>query len=107
MVGPSHPYLDLVIARSAAPARDWLLARAARLDVASFALVYTGAGRRLGTAPLEASAEELSRLEQAGLPVPRGWPIAAVGRAALLALVCQGLERAARVALAASVFKTG
>jgi hypothetical protein len=107
MAASLHPYLDLVVARAPAPAREWLLARCEALDAASFGLVYAGAGRRLGLAPVELSAEEVARLEAARLPAPRGWPLSALGRAALLALVSSGLDRSARVKLAEGVFKTG
>jgi hypothetical protein len=102
-----HPYLDLVAARAPAPARDWFLSRASRLDEESFGLVYAGAGRRLGLAPVEPSADEVHALEAAELLVPRSWPLSAVGRAALLALACTRVDRAARLALAESVFRTG
>jgi hypothetical protein len=107
MAGSLHPYLDLVAARAPAPARDWLLSRASRLDSDSFALVYSGAGRRLGLAAIEPSTVEVAALEAAQLLVPRGWPLSAVGRAALLSLVCAKMDRGARLALADNVFRTG
>jgi hypothetical protein len=107
MAASLHPYLDLVVARAAAPASEWLCARCATLDADNFGLVYAGAGRRLGLAPVEPSADEVRGLEAAGLIVPRGWSLSAVGRAALLALVCARLDRAARLRLAEGVFKTG
>jgi hypothetical protein len=104
---PEHPYFDLVASRASAPAREWLSTRREGLEPQSFPVVYAGAGRRLGAVPVEPTAEESARLEAQGLPVPRGWPLSAVGRVALLALVCRGLDRDARVQLAQSVFKTG
>jgi len=101
-----HPYLDLVVARASAPAREWLAARAA-LTPESFGAVYSGAGRRLGLAPVELGASERARLSQAGLPIPEGWPLSALGRAGLLAVVMEGLGRDERVKLAHGVFKTG
>jgi hypothetical protein len=102
-----HAYLDLVAARASAPALEWLLPRCEKLNESSFELVYSGAGRRLGSAPFEPSPEELKQLSAAGLPVPHAWPLSAVGRAALLCLVCEPLDGAGRERLARSVFKTG
>lgn len=112
-----HPYLDLVVARASAPAREWLTARVvagatgagagAALAPEAFGALYSGAGRRLGASPVELGASERSRLSEAGLLIPQGWPLSAVGRAGLLALVMNGLARDARVKLAHGVFKTG
>jgi hypothetical protein len=102
-----HPYLDLVVARAPAAAREWLIARAGALGADSFGPVYSGVGRRLGSAAVALDAGERAGLSRAGLPLPEGWPLAAVGRAGLLATVMQGLGREARVQLAQSVFKTG
>jgi hypothetical protein len=102
-----HAYLDLVAARASAPALEWLLPRCEKLNESSFGLVYSGAGRRLGSVPVEPSAEEAQQLSAAGLLVPQAWPLSAVGRAALLCLVCVELDGAARQRLARSVFKTG
>jgi hypothetical protein len=102
-----HPYLDLVVARAPAAAREWLSARVSALRAESFGAVYSGAGRRLGMAAVELGPSERTRLSQAGLPLPEGWPLSAVGRAGLLARVMDGLGREARVKLAQNVFKTG
>lgn len=107
MAGLAHPYLDLVVARAPAPARDWLASRFDSLDAKDFALVYAGAGRRLGLAPVAPTAAEIEWLEETGLAIPRGWPLSGVARAALLDVVCRGLERAERQELAQAVFKTG
>jgi hypothetical protein len=107
MATPHHPYLDLVLARASAPARDWLLSRLDGLTEDSFALVYSGAGRRLGAAAVEPSEAETARLAAAGTLVPRGWPLSAVCRAALLSLVCVQLDAASRLRVARGVFKTG
>ena len=103
----AHPYLDLVVARATPAARDWLAARVAGLGPESFAPAYSGAGRRLGLAPVTLGASELAALSQAGLPPPEGWPLSALGRAGLLSLVMSELGRDERVKLAQSVFKTG
>lgn len=111
-----HPYLDLVVARASASAREWLSARVissggaaagAALTPESFGAVYSGAGRRLGLSAVELSPSERAQLSQAGLPLPEGWPLSALGRAGLLAVVMTGLARDARVKLAHGVFKTG
>lgn len=102
-----HPYLDRVVARAPAAAREWLVARAGALSPESFGLVYSGAGRRLGMAAVMLEAGERAELARAGLPLPEGWPLSAVARAGLLAMVMPGLERDARVQLAQTVFKTG
>jgi hypothetical protein len=111
-----HPYLDLVVARASASAREWLSARVissggaaggAALTPESFGAVYSGAGRRLGPSPVELSTSERAQLTQAGLPMPEGWPLSALARAGLLVVVMNGIERDARVKLAHGVFKTG
>jgi hypothetical protein len=111
-----HLYLDLVVARASASAREWLSARVissrsaaggAALTPESFGAVYSGAGRRLGLSAVELSPNEREQLSQSGLPLPEGWPLSALGRAGLLAVVMNGLARDARVKLAHSVFKTG
>lgn len=107
MSGLAHPYLELVVARAAEPGRAWLLERFDSLDARNFGLVYAGAGRRLGLAPVLPSAAEIELLEETGLVIPRGWPLSGVGRAALLDVVMRGLERAERLALAEGVFRTG
>jgi hypothetical protein len=107
MAGLAHPYLDLVVTRAPAPARDWLLSRFDSLDAGNFSLVYAGAGRRLGLAPVAPSAAEIELLEETGLLIPSGWPLSGVSRAALLDVMMRGLERAERLALAQGVFKTG
>jgi hypothetical protein len=106
-VAARHLYLDLVAARAAAPALDWLLPRTEKLNESNFGLVYAGAGRRLGTTPVEPSDAEAARLTAAGLLVPRAWPLSAVGRAALLCLVSDELDAPARQRLARGVYKTG
>jgi hypothetical protein len=103
----NHPYLDLVLARASAPAREWLLPRLEALTEESFSLVYSGAGRRLGGALVEPSEADAARLAAAGVRLPRGWPLNAVCRAALLASLCSQLDPASRLRVAASVFKTG
>jgi hypothetical protein len=117
-----HPYLDLVVARASATAREWLSSRlksgagvsgfaavpgGAALTPESFGAVYSGAGRRLGPSPVELSTSERAQLTQAGLPMPEGWPLSALARAGLLVVVMNGIERDARVKLAHGVFKTG
>lgn len=103
----THPYLELVAARAAPATRDWLSARVAALSPENFGLVYAGAGRRLGPSPIAIDGAERARLLEAGLPVPEGRPLSALGRAGLLALVMRDLDREARVRLASDVFKTG
>jgi hypothetical protein len=105
--GPEHPYLDLVAARAPAAVKEWLFAQSEGLSHQQFAVVYAGAGRRLGVTRVEPTAEESARLVAQGLLVPRGWTLGAVGRVALLALVCKGLDRDGRVRLAQDTFKTG
>jgi hypothetical protein len=107
MALPEHPYLDLVLARISTATRAWLLPRVETLAEESFGSVYSGAGRRLGSAACEPTEAESVRLSAAGLSVPRGWPLSEVGRAALLVLACARLEPAARLRLARGVFKTG
>jgi hypothetical protein len=107
MAGVQHVYLRLVLPRLAAPARDWLLARAPRLSAADVAVTFSGCGRRLGSAPLEPSPAERAELAVASLPVPEGWPLSAVGRAALLLTSTEQLEPSERVALVERLFRSG
>jgi hypothetical protein len=111
-----HPYLDLVVARAPAAAREWLSSRvasgaatsgAAALSPESFGAAYSGAGRRLGQSAVELSPSERAQLSQAGLPIPDGWPLSTLARVGLLVAVMGGIAREARVKLADSVFKTG
>src|SRR5687767_2286948 len=97
-----HPYLDLVVARASATAREWLSSRlisgaavsgGAALTPESFGAVYSGAGRRLGPSPVELSTSERAQLTQAGLPMPEGWPLSALARAGLLVVVMNGIGR--------------
>ena len=46
-------------------------------------------------------------LDAAGLPLPEGWPLSAVGRAALLARICELLPPEEHVAAVAGQFRTG
>ena len=107
MAAAHHVYLDLVLSRATAPARDWLLARATKLGAADVALTFAGCGRRLGSAPLTPSASERAALASQDLPAPEGWPLSAVARAAVLGLSCAELGAAERVALVEQLFRTG
>ncbi len=107
MPGPLHPYLELIAPRVSAAAYGWLKSRHDQLDTASFAAAYAGAGRRLGSALVEPTADEVARLSAAELPVPRGWPVSAVARAALLSQVCRELEPETQLRLVTHQFKTG
>jgi hypothetical protein len=107
MALPNHPYLDLVLARASLVARDWLIPRVEGLTESSFALVYSGAGRRLGAAVVEANEAEAVSLAAAGVPVPQGWPLSALCRAALLVTLFARLDRDSRLRVAREVSKTG
>ena len=107
MAGSRHAYLDLVTARAPEPVRAWLERRLESLGERDFGLAYSGAGRRLGSSPVRLTEEETRRLAAAGLPAPVGWPLSVVGRAALLCLACDGLDRDGRQRLAEHVFRTG
>jgi hypothetical protein len=105
--GERHPYTLLVSRRAAPDATAWFIAQYDRLVPASFTTVYAATGRRLGTTPFEPAADEAAELERSSLPVPLGWPLSAVGRAALLAKACGELTPAEHAAFVARVFKTG
>ena len=98
-------FLDLVLSRAPAPARDWLLARSQTLGE-DIAVAFAGCARRLGAATLEPSASERAALAAAGLPAPEGWPLAAVARVALLRLACEQLGAGAPE-LVEQLFRTG
>jgi hypothetical protein len=53
------------------------------------------------------SPEERARLDAAGLPLPEGWPLSALGRAALLARICELLPPEEHVAAVVGQFRTG
>ena len=107
MAGEHHIYLQLVLSRAAAPARDWLLQRSGRLAAADVAATFAGCGRRLGSEPLTPSTSERAALTARELPVPEGWPLSAVGRAALLLSSSQQLDAAERATLVERLFRTG
>jgi hypothetical protein len=107
MAAHAHPYLDLLAPRLSGPASEWLMSHYDGLDAANFAVTYAGAGRRLGAAPLLPSTDEIKGLSAAGLVVPTGWPLSSVGRAALLARICQTLDADAHLLLLVALFKTG
>jgi hypothetical protein len=107
MFAERHPYLELIAERASASAYAWLLSRYDALDSANFAAAYAGAGRRLGLAPLQPSADELARLTAAGVMLPTGWPLSGVARAALLTRLLQKLEPPAQLQAVTSQFKTG
>jgi hypothetical protein len=107
MAAEHHIYLQLVLSRAAAPARQWLLQRSERLSAADVAVTFSGCGRRLGAEPLAATASERAALAALELPVPEGWPLSAVGRAALLLSSSERLDAGARAALVEHLFRTG
>ena len=107
MAGSQHIYFELVLARAAAPVRDWLSVRASKLGADDVALSFAGCGRRLGSAPLAMSASEHELIAAQAVPSPEGWPLAAVGRAALLHLACERLGPVEGLALAERLFRTG
>lgn len=107
MAGEHHIYLELVLSRAAAPARDWLLQRAGRLAAGDVAVSFSGCGRRLGSDPLLPSPSERAALAERELPVPESWPLSAVGRAALLLSSSEQLHAGERAALVERLFRTG
>lgn len=110
MPSVSHVFVDLVAARAAEPARAWFLERVAKLDGSSFAAAHAGAGRRLGGQLCELTSEERSRLQElreGELPLPEQWPLSAVGRAALLLLLCSRLAPPEHEAAVVAQFRTG
>jgi hypothetical protein len=102
-----HPYVELVAARATEPARSWFLQRIAGLDAGSFAAAHAGAGRRLGMQSCELTGTERARLQSAGLLLPEGWPLSAVGRAALAAELCARLTPAEQELALVKQFRTG
>lgn len=109
MSDPSAPslYVELVAARASEPARSWFLSRYAALDAGDFPAVHAGAGRRLGGERCELSAGERARLSQAGVLAPSGWPLEAIGRAALCCRICELLPAQAHFTLLVKQFRTG
>jgi hypothetical protein len=107
MSSAPHPYVELVAARTAEPARSWFLERIAKLDAGSFATAHAGAGRRLGGQSCELSPAERTRLQSAGLLLPEQWPLSAVGRAALSVELSQRLAPAEHEAALVKQFRTG
>ena len=107
MSSVSHPYVELVAARAAEPARTWFSTRYEDLDATDFAAVHAGAGRRLGSETCQLTSAEQERLRAAQLPSPAGWPLSALGRAALACRICELLEPAAHFAALVKQFRTG
>jgi len=103
----AHPYVDLVSARAAEPARAWFVSRYEDLDASDYAAVHAGAGRRLGSQSCELSNAEQARLQAAELLLPGGWPLSAVGRAALSCRLSELLEPAEHFAALVKQFRTG
>jgi hypothetical protein len=106
-MGAAHPYLKLVAARAAEPARTWFLARYQELDASDYATVHAGAGRRLGNQSCELTDAERADLQAASLLLPAGWPLSALGRAALSCRLCELLEPPAHFAALVTQFRTG
>jgi hypothetical protein len=102
-----QPYLDLVGRHAAEPGRSWFLERYGRPQAIDLQAAYAGAGRRLGMAPCTPTPEERASLDAAGLPLPEGWPLSALGRAALLVRLCELLAPAEHVAAVVGQFRTG
>src|SRR5688572_31154968 len=107
MTSAPHPFVELISRHATAEAAGWFVARHAALTAQSFPAAYAGAGRRLGMQPLTPTVEETHALEAAGAPVAEGWPLSAVGRAALLVKMCELLPSSEHVPFVAHVFKTG
>ena len=107
MAGTLQPYVNLLAQHAAEPGRSWFLERYGRSQAIDMQAAYAGAGRRLGMAPCVPSPEERAQLDAAGLPLPEGWPLSAVGRAALLARICELLPPEEHVAAVVAQFRTG
>jgi hypothetical protein len=109
MSDPRAPnlYVELVAARASEPARGWFLSRYEALGGSDFPAAHAGAGRRLGSEGCELTASERSRLSAAGVLAPSGWPLAAVGRAALSCRICELLPAQDHFALLVKQFRTG
>jgi hypothetical protein len=106
MAGAHDVYLALVLARAAAQPRAWLLSRVDEVGIDAIAVSFSGCGRRLGSAPVDISASEHVALAAAELPVPNGWPLSGVARAAVLQLACERLGPQAPN-LVEHLFRTG
>src|SRR4051812_660131 len=107
MIGTLQLYTDLVEQHAKEPGRGWFLERYGRSQAIDLQAAYAGAGRRLAMAPCLPTSRERTRLEAADLPLPEGWPLSAVGRAALLARICELLAPAEHVAAVVAQFRTG
>jgi hypothetical protein len=102
-----HPYVELVAARAAEPARTWFLSRYEDLDASDYAAVHAGAGRRLGSSSCELTSAEQARLRAANVLLPEGWPLSALGRAALSCRLCELLAPPLHFATLVKQFRTG
>jgi len=107
MAGTLQLYVDLLEQHAKEPGRGWFLERYGRSQAIDLQAAYAGAGRRLGMAPCTPTAEQRARLDAAGLPLPEGWPLSALGRAALLARICELLTPDEHVAAVVGQFRTG
>jgi hypothetical protein len=108
----AHLLADVVARRIAGPTTAWYAeacATSARSPAGNdFLAAFAGAGRRLGYALLQATAEEHARLRAAGLAVlPPTLAVDECGRAALLLESADRLQQDDRIRLVADLFDRG
>ncbi len=87
-----HPYVPIVLARAPENGKLWFQEQLERLKPNAFRAVFAGAGRRLGDALVVLDDVERRSLAEARLPLPEGWRLCDIGRAALLHAVCHQLR---------------
>jgi hypothetical protein len=104
-------YAEIARGRARPDAQAWLDDALAALDAGfdgpRFAIVFAGAGRRLGAEPVTLDAAEAERFRAAALPVPDGWGLDEIGRTALLRAALVHLPEAAHRGFVDELFRRG
>jgi hypothetical protein len=98
---------DVLWKRLTPDAADWFQEALARASEAgTLGARWSGAGRRLGRAPLALTADELRRLAAAPF-VPQGWGADECGRALMVLAATEALHPGAQLALVEELYRTG
>lgn len=84
---------------------DWTQ-RVEQLSTPDWATNFASCGRRLGTQQVVLTENERQKLELAALPLPEGWPLAMLGRVALLLSAGAHLPLAKHKQLLSRLYRT-
>ncbi len=99
--------LEEIAAQRATPAAaEWLRAQRQALTPETFAAAHAACGRKLGHEPVHLQPGEVQQLELEA-PGAEGWPLSAVGRAALQLRLCEMLPEAEHLPSMRRLYQTG